>query len=91
MAHSVNKFFDFSEPFLKAEYIENAANLQIAQKTIVFNVDDAEIVIEGEPLGRWGSSIYSSVVIRRRARWSALRWIQIFFAQDASLLKYIDE
>ncbi|MDI6794792.1 MAG: hypothetical protein QME81_18320, partial [bacterium] len=62
------KTFNFSEPFLKAEYIENVDDFLIDGRTIVINADDAEIVIEGKSLKPWNSSIYSSLVIPKACK-----------------------
>lgn len=68
MTGFLQKTFNFSEPFLNAEYIENVRNFEIKRKTIVINADNAEIIIEGKPLRPWNSSIYSLSVIPRARR-----------------------
>jgi hypothetical protein len=54
----------FSEPFIKAEYVEKIVNRRISGSTIVLNVDDEfDVWIEGKPLKPWTSSIFTNVVI----------------------------
>jgi hypothetical protein len=75
--------FKFSEPFLKAEYIENAANFTINSKTIVINADDTEIIIGGRPLKPWNSSIYSSVTITKARKLICITLDTDFFSFDS--------
>jgi hypothetical protein len=54
----------FSEPFVKAEYLEDVADLPIGGKTILLNADDRSgIGIEGNLLRPWASSIFSDVIV----------------------------
>lgn len=82
MTASLQKTFNFSEPFLSAEYIENAQDFEIKGKTVVVNADDTEIVIEGKPLRPWNSSIYSSLVIPRANRLVCITLDTDFFSFD---------
>lgn len=56
---------NFSEKFLKVEYIENAENYCIGQKTIVVNLGDNNIEILGKKLKPMKSSIYSNVRLKQ--------------------------
>jgi len=82
MADFLRQPFSFSEPFLNAEYIENARNFIIERKTIVINADDTEIIIEGKHLRPWNSSIYSSLVIPRANRLVCIKLDTDFFSFD---------
>ncbi len=66
--NTLQKTLNFSESFIKAEYVENVTNFPIDGKTIVINANDTGIVIEGKTLGPWKSSIYSSLIIPRACR-----------------------
>jgi hypothetical protein len=61
---SDSETFEFSESFVKAEYLENAVNHRVTRSTILLNVDDElGIPIEGKSLKPWNSSIFANVVI----------------------------
>lgn len=82
MMNSLQKIFNFSENFLKVEYIENGANFLIDKKSIVINTDDTEIIIEGKPLRPWNSSIYSSLIIPKARKLICITLNTDFFLFD---------
>jgi len=83
MANFLQKIFNFSEYFLEAKYIENANNFSIEGKTIVINAGDVEIVIEGNPLKPWNSSIYSSLLIPKVYKLICITLDTDFFLSNA--------
>jgi len=56
---------NFSEKFLNVEYIENAKNYYIGQKTIVVNLGNSSIEIFGKDLKPLKSSIYSNIQLKQ--------------------------
>ncbi|TAL46744.1 hypothetical protein EPN87_04545 [archaeon] len=69
MPYTNRKILKFSEPFLKVEYIENAKNLAISEKTIIVNADSkSEILVANKMLKPWSSSIYANVTIASAPR-----------------------
>jgi hypothetical protein len=62
------KILQFSEPFLKVTCFDDVEDLRIDNKTIVLNASDAEVVIEGNTLPPWKSSVFASVVIPAAVR-----------------------
>ena len=63
MLDTLRKTFKFSETFLKVEYLENLDTFKIVSPTIVLNVGNHELSIEGHSLRPGNSSIYSAIVI----------------------------
>ncbi|GAH87316.1 unnamed protein product, partial [marine sediment metagenome] len=68
MPQAAQRILQFSEPFLKVTCFDEVKDLRIGSKTIVLNASDAEVVIEGNPLPPWKSSVFASVVIPAAAR-----------------------
>lgn len=79
MTHILN----FSEKFLKAEYVENAKNYHIGEKTIVVNLGNSDIEIFGRDLKPLKSSIYSDVQLKKAERIVLITIRTDLFSKDA--------
>ena len=63
MEQNIKTTLSFSEPYLKAEMIENVTNYKIDQKAVIINSGEKDIIVEGKLLSPWQSSIYNNVII----------------------------
>jgi hypothetical protein len=63
------KVLNFSEPYVKVQYLEDVANYRIDSKTILINVDEkSALPIEGKTLQPMNSSIFANTVVKNARR-----------------------
>jgi hypothetical protein len=55
------KMLKFSEPFVKVQYLENVTDYNIKARTILLNISEKPVLIDGMTLKPWHSSIYQEV------------------------------
>lgn len=63
MEQNARTTLSFSEPYLKAEMIENVKNYNINSNTVVINSGEKEIIIEGKPLRPWQTAVFQNINI----------------------------
>jgi hypothetical protein len=74
---------NFSENFLKVEYIENSENYKIGQKAIIVNLGDSDIEILGKKLKPMKSSVYSNVQLKQAKKVVLINLKPDFFSNKA--------
>ena len=77
------RVLNFSENFLKVEYMENVENYHIGKKTIVVNLGKNDIEILGKGLEPLKSSIYSNVQLKQAEKIILISLKTDFFSKEA--------
>ena len=60
---------DYASPFFPVSYVQGEEEYAVREKSIVFNMSDEDLFINGRPLGFFRSTVaVNTVITARRAR-----------------------
>jgi hypothetical protein len=59
---------DYASPFFPVSYVQGEEEYAVREKSIVFNMSDEELFINGRPLGFFRSTVAVNTVVRHLAR-----------------------
>ena len=56
---------DFAEPFFTVTVIENESSFDVQDRSVLLNLSELPIVIEGQSLGQFQSAIFTNITVRQ--------------------------
>lgn len=77
------KTLSFSKPFLEAKYIENVENYEIGNETIIINLGENAIKLEGKDLAPFGSSMYSNIILKKAGKIVAIKSSEKLYGENS--------